>query len=87
MSFSLSSLRPPALLSQSTFVIRLGLVLVKDVTDAASDSTVIQEQVLFEHGDLTLAELSPSGRMLTCRGWDRVRNIQDNSCCSAIQLK
>jgi type VI protein secretion system component Hcp len=78
---------PPVSASQSTFVIRLGLVLVKDLTDAASDSTVIQEQVSFEYGDLTLAELSPSGSVLSCRGWDRARNIQDNSHCSAIQLK
>ncbi|WP_246408983.1 type VI secretion system tube protein Hcp [Granulicella aggregans] len=73
--------------SQSTFVIRLGLAAVKDLTDAAADKTVIQEQVLLEYGDLTLAELSPSGSLLSCRGWDRVRNVQDSSHCSELQGK
>ena len=69
-----------------TFMIRLGLAAVASLDDTASDGSNLLEKVTFDFGDLTIAQFDAvSGRMSSCSGWDRVRNIQDSSNCGELE--
>lgn len=69
-----------------TFMIRLGLAAVASLNDTASNDSNLLEKVTFEFGDLTIAQFDAvSGRMSSCSGWDRVKNIQDGSNCGELE--
>lgn len=76
----------PGLPTGQTFMIRLGLAAVATLDDTASDGAKLLEKVTLDFGDLTIAQFDAvSGRMASCTGWDRVRNVQDGSNCGELE--